>query len=288
MDWFALALLSAFVLATSDAFTKKLLRGYAARDMAVVYAVFTALCLVPWLILCWPEQIPAPLWDWIAAALPLEIAGMLLYYAALRDSPLALTVPYLAFTPALILVTGWVVLGELPTWEGGGGVLLVVAGAYLLNIEHVSEGGWMAPLKAIWREPGSRRMLGAAAIYSLTSVFGKGALQYVAPDFFGPFYFLVLGVATPLLLFVREPRALRVLVRQPMAHLFLGALGAAMVLTHFMSLALVETAYMIAVKRTSLLFAIIYGAVMFGERQLATRLPAGVLMVLGVALLAQH
>jgi hypothetical protein len=43
-------------------------------------------------------------------------------------------------------------------------------------------------------------MLGAAAVYSLTSVMGKAAMHYVPPLFFGPFYFLVLGLATPLAL----------------------------------------------------------------------------------------
>ena len=42
---------------------------------------------------------------------------------------------------------------------------------------------------------------------------------------------------------------------------------------------------MIAVKRTSLLFGILYGALFFREPGLARRLPAGALMVAGVALI---
>jgi drug/metabolite transporter (DMT)-like permease len=42
---------------------------------------------------------------------------------------------------------------------------------------------------------------------------------------------------------------------------------------------------MIAVKRTSLLFGILYGALIFREPGLARRLPAGGLMVAGVALI---
>jgi hypothetical protein len=50
-----------------------------------------------------------------------------------------------------------------------------------------------------------------------------------------------------------------------------------------MALQQVEVAYMIAVKRTSLLFGILYGALLFREPGLRTRLPAGVLMLIGVA-----
>jgi drug/metabolite transporter (DMT)-like permease len=58
---------------------------------------------------------------------------------------------------------------------------------------------------------------------------------------------------------------------------------AVMVVTHFMALAQVEAAYMIAAKRTSLLFGMLYGAMLFGERHLGRHLLAGALMVAGVA-----
>jgi hypothetical protein len=47
----------------------------------------------------------------------------------------------------------------------------------------------------------------------------------------------------------------------------------------------VEVAYMIAVKRLSLVFGILYGAVLFKEPGLGHRLPAGGLMLAGVGLI---
>jgi len=44
-------------------------------------------------------------------------------------------------------------------------------------------------------------------------------------------------------------------------------------------------AYMVAVKRTSLLFGLLYGAWLFGESGLRKNLLAGLLMVLGVYLI---
>lgn len=54
-----------------------------------------------------------------------------------------------------------------------------------------------------------------------------------------------------------------------------------MILTHFMALALTETAYMIAVKRVSILLGIVLGAGFFAERHLARNLFAGALTVGG-------
>jgi uncharacterized membrane protein len=67
--------------------------------------------------------------------------------------------------------------------------------------------------------------------------------------------------------------------------LVVAALNALMVFTHFLALARVEVAYMVAIKRTSLLFGILYGALLFGETGLASHLAAGALMVAGVAVI---
>jgi drug/metabolite transporter (DMT)-like permease len=53
-----------------------------------------------------------------------------------------------------------------------------------------------------------------------------------------------------------------------------------------MAIARMEVAYMIAVKRTSLLFGILYGALLFGEKRLGLHLLAESFMVAGVALIA--
>lgn len=60
---------------------------------------------------------------------------------------------------------------------------------------------------------------------------------------------------------------------------------AAMVVTHFYAIEHIEVAYMIAVKRTSLLFGMLYGAWLFRETGLVKNLVAGAMMVLGVYLI---
>jgi drug/metabolite transporter (DMT)-like permease len=221
--------------------------------------------------------------------LPFEILAMWLYMQAIRDCPLSLTLPYLAFTPVFNVVTGYVLLGETVTLPGFAGITLVVCGAWLLNSDARHDGrgpAFLTPFKAIVRERGSRLMLAVAALYSLTSVMGKGALQYVTPGFFGPFYFVLLGVATSVLFASRDVRTWRVLGRHPWAQLLVGLFMGAMVVAHFYAIAHVEVAYMIAVKRSSLLFGMLYGAWLFGETGLRRNLAAGMLMIAGVYLIA--
>ncbi|MFY9973175.1 MAG: DMT family transporter, partial [Chromatiaceae bacterium] len=268
--------------------TKAWLQGFSARELTLVRLGGAALLMTPLLADLPPlRTLPAPFWGWLAALVPLELVAMLLYMRAIRDHPLSLTLPYLAFTPVFAVVVAWLLLGERVSLQGAGGILLVVAGAWLLNGDRVGRDwrSWTDPLRAILREPGSRLMLAVAAIYAVTSTLGKGAMTYMAPEDFGAFYFAVLGISVVLLFALPRPGSLLKIARRPLPVLAVAALMASMAYSHFLALQQAEVAYMIAVKRTSLLFGILYGALIFREPGLARRLPAGGLMVAGVALI---
>jgi len=289
LSWFWLALLCAFSLASADALTKKALADYTAKELVLIRFGCTGLVLAPLVWATPPPPLPLVFWGWLGLLVPLEITAMWLYMRAIRDSPLALTLPYLAFTPVLTTLTGWLLLGEQVSGQGFGGILLVVVGAYLLNVQHArGQRGWsvvLVPLQAIARERGSRLMLAVATLYSLTAVLGKVVLQYMPAPLFGPFYFVLLGGITVLAIALSEPGTLRVIGRRPGWHVIIALLMGGMVVTHFLAVARVEVAYMIAVKRTSLLFGILYGALLFSESGLRRHLLAGGLMVAGVALI---
>jgi drug/metabolite transporter (DMT)-like permease len=103
---------------------------------------------------------------------------------------------------------------------------------------------------------------------------------------FGAVYFnlfaLLLVCAAPL---SRSTRARSILGR-PLAGLLLGGLSAVMIFSHFAAIARIDAAYMIAVKRTSLLFGVLYGGLWFREEHIAERLLGAALMLAGVLLIA--
>ncbi|CAK9194797.1 unnamed protein product [Sphagnum troendelagicum] len=63
-----------------------------------------------------------------------------MYQRALHVSPLSVTVPYLAFTPVLLLFTGYIVVHESPSSQGLLGVFVVTLGGYLLAIDQTHGG----------------------------------------------------------------------------------------------------------------------------------------------------
>lgn len=288
MQWLHLTLLSAFCIATADALTRKYLQGYSARELVIIRFGMPGLLLLPLLAIQPMPSLAIEFWYWMAAVVPLEVIAMLLYSQAIRDTSLSLTLPYLAFTPVFNTLTGYVLLQEQVSLTGFAGILLVVCGAWLLNLEHARGERFdaLAPFRAIITERGSRLMLITAALYSLTSVLGKGALAYTTPVFFGTFYYVLLGFVVMVIFSIGTRSTVHVIWRQPAAHLAIGVFMGVMVLAHFFAIQHVEVAYMIAVKRTSLLFGILYSVLLFHERARVEHFLAGGLMLVGVYLIA--
>lgn len=288
MTWLVYALGAAASMAVMDALTKRFLSDCAPTEALLVRVAFPAALLTPLLFLAPAPTLGADYWSWLVVAIPLEILAEFLYIQGIRSSPLALSVPYLAFTPVFITFTGWLLLGEAVGLWGFLGVLLVVLGAYYLNLDPATlgrPGGWLAPLRAIGQERGARYVLGVALIYSLTAVLAKGSLLKAGSLAAVAIYFGVEALCILLLLAVKEPRTLRRAFSRLPVRLGLGVVGAVSVTATFLAFGAVETAYAIAVKRTSILFAIVLGAVWFHERRFGHHFTAGAVMVGGVALM---
>jgi uncharacterized membrane protein len=145
----------------------------------------------------------------------------------------------------------------------------------------------LEPLRAIFRERGSRYMLFVAAIFSVTAVLGKLALQQSSLTFFPPFYYILLVSAmTPIVLFriISGRSKVDLSGRQVLLYFLLGCVFLLTVYTHFSAIAQANVAYMISIKRLSLLFGVIYGGMLFKEEKIAVRLGAALLMFIGAAL----
>jgi drug/metabolite transporter (DMT)-like permease len=289
MHWFGLAMICAASVAAADAASKRMFKGYATGELAIVRFGLPALLLLPLLVVVRPTLPRAEFWYWVLPAIPLEILAEALYIRALRGSPLYLCLPMLALTPLSTSLVGYLLLGESLTAGGLAGIGMLVVGAYALNIEQARVAEpvtWFAPFGAIARSHGARAMLAVAAIWSVTAVLSKGAMAHMPAMGFAPLYVGLVGIANLLFFGTRTPGAWRRLREAPLPVLLVAGLLATSYLAHYAALAQVETAYMIAVKRTSILFGILWGALLFGERRPWQHLAAGGIMFAGLALLA--
>ncbi len=214
-------------------------------------------------------------------ALPLESIALVLYIRALSISPLSLTTPFLSFTPAFLVLTSPFMLGEFPGAYGIAGILLITAGAYMLNLSS-ARSGILEPFRMIFKEKGSFMMLSVAFIYSITSNFGKMGVLYSSPSFFAASYFTLLAAvfSVPVL----KNSSWRAVFRKEL--FIIGALSSIMISFHMAAIKLIYVSYMISIKRSSLLFGIIFGVIFFKEKGFRERLAAGLIMILGMMIIS--
>jgi len=230
----------------------------------------------------------------------LNFGASYLFLSALRVGELGITYPLLALTPIFVIPLEWLLLGDLPGPWGGVGVALIVGGVYLLNFTARSS-GLLAPFLALSRDAGAVRMLVVAVLWSLGGTLDRVAVLESSPTFYG--FMLSAGLAALYLpwmlmkhfrrrpptvgaLSVRDdvipPRRLHLLVPLLAVH---GVLFAAMLLLQMEALTLALASYVLSIKRSGAVLAVVIGAMAFGERSTGSRLVGSLVTVAGAALL---
>ncbi|WP_353118649.1 DMT family transporter [Nitratidesulfovibrio sp.] len=292
MSWTLPALLAA-VLAALDATLLRRFAGDLPPARMVAYPVFWS--LPPFLVLLAVRglpDLPAPFWLATLVAVPVNMAGHLLTAWAVRLSPVSRTVPYLCFSPAFVVLHEYLLLGVAPRPAGVAGVLLVVAGSWVLNAGNDAEdaaahvanpaamrdaggavrrgGGVLArllrPFRTLATERGSRIMLGVALLWSLGSVLNRQMVLHATPAVAGGVFFAIYGpvMLAALMLFggVRP----RMLLDRPLRGATMGAVLFLAAYAHFTAMSLTTAANMIAVKRLDGVFAVLMDKLADGVR----------------------
>ncbi len=225
------------------------------------------------------------LWRW-GGSLLLNIVANLLFMAAVRRSPLSLTIPYLAFTPAFTAILSLIIYQEVPSAWGWAGIFTIVLGAFFLNS---GAGGPMAVIRALWRERGSVYMVIVAMLWSITPMFDKDAARLTNPVWHTTMLNTGLFLAYLLILMVRrEP--LREVVRElrviPGWVILSGAASAFAMTAQLAAYKFVEIAYVETLKRAvGVLAAMGIGYFVFHEGDIRRRLVGAVVMLAGVAMI---
>lgn len=286
MLWAVLSLTSAFSLATADALTKRVLNEHDEYMVAWFRLLLTLPFLMPFLLFIELPKVDSHFYSAFFIALPLEVLATILYIKALKSSPLSLTLPFLSLTPVFLIAFSYLILGEKVSIAGGLGILLIAGGSYMLNFHQIGR-GLLEPFRAVLREKGSILMAITALIYSVTASLGKVAIMHSSPVFFGVTYYIVLTALFSLFMLFWRRHGNACSDRKGMAKAMLipCAFNSIMVLTHMIAVSLINVAYMIAVKRTNIIFGVIYGYLLFKDKDIGERSFGAALMFIGFVLI---
>jgi drug/metabolite transporter (DMT)-like permease len=279
--WLILGIFTAFFEAVKDVFSKQNLKKSDEYVVAWSLSFFSVIFLLPWVLY---TGIPALNSQFAIALLiggSINAVTAVLYIKAIKVSDLSLTVPLVALTPLFMLLTSPLIVGEYPKLFDYIGILLIVIGSYLLNIKEKSQ-GYLAPFKALVKEPGPKFMLIVAFLWSITSNFDKIGVQNSSPIFW---LFSLFGTMSILLLPIllhKTPNPSRKILQQLPMLATMGFFNAVGVLCQMQALTLTLVVQVIAIKRTSVLMGVLFGHFIFKEQDIQQRLLGAGIMVLGV------
>ncbi|MBC16508.1 MAG: hypothetical protein CL942_05595 [Desulfovibrio sp.] len=284
MIWFTLSLAAAFLMASNSAYMKRFFSHVSSWEMCVIPFLYSIpFCGTGLLLVDKPPIGPVfyPALSWVV---PVTMVAIVLHFRAIHLSPLSLTLPFLSFTPVFVLLTGDIILDEHISMAGTAGMLLVVVGGYVVNLDSARY-GVLEPIRAIFREPGSGLMLIVAGLYAFASVGGKVIIINSSPLYAGLLIFCLLGLLVPLILIGVGKASFRTVTAKPLLGIGSGLILFLEVITHNLAMSMVAAAYMITIKRMAGLFSVLYGWLLFNETGIRYRLIGTGIMTVGAALI---
>lgn len=285
MTWILLSFLSALSEAVKNYFSKKTLQKIDEYAMAWALRFFALPFLIPLLFFITLPPLDFIFYIALLIGGSMDAMASILFMKSIKNSPLSLTIPLVAFTPLFIIITAPFIVDEFPSKLGFIGVLFIVLGAYWLNIAEKHK-GFMEPLKALIREKGCLMMLGVAFIWGISSNIDKIGIIHSSPIFWTIAHtsFLSLFLFFPLI-----TRKLKINIKQISINLkaftLIGILSALELFFQMNAIKIAIVSYVISIKFTSIIISVLFGFFLLNEVKIKDRLLGASIMILGVVII---
>lgn len=283
MIWFPLAVTTALCESGCDFWIKRnTQKQIDAELIAFSLRLFAAATLFPLLFFIpWPE-LSRKFWLAWALSSTINAGANLLYVKALEKSDLSLCTPMLLFTPLFMLLTSPLILGEFPNIFGIVGVLFIVSGTYFLNFSKHHK-SWIQPIRILLGHRGPRYFLLIAFLWSISANIDKVGVQESSPIFWA--FAIEFGIAIGLLPFLLKRRGFRAscaaIKKNARTLAPVGVLSGVGITLQMIAIQITLVAYVIAIKRMSTVFSVLWGHIFLRESGGKKRIIASIIMLLG-------
>lgn len=284
MIWIIFAFLTAFFESIKDVLSKKSLKEIDEYMVAWALWFFPFPLLIIVLLVTGIPHIKQAFWLALFIGGMLNVLATIFYMKAIKYSDLSISVPLVAFSPLFLLITSPLIVGEFPNQYGLIGVLLIVIGSYLLNIKKRSE-GILQPLKALVKEKGPRLMLLVALIWSISANIDKIGVLNSSPFFWVTAMSGFISIALLPLVIQRIPKQGTELKNWTATLFPIGMVYGITILNQMIAINLAIVPYVISIKRTSTVMAVIWGHLIFKEKNIRDRLAGVIIMIIGVLMI---
>jgi uncharacterized membrane protein len=282
MLWFTLASCSALLSAAAAVIQKKVLFQLNALEFSF---------LVSLIILIFSSCIPFAMdvtsitpstFMIIVGKSILGGAAFLFVMMSLEHNQISTALPILGMTPAVTALAALVIIGEsLQDWEWLG-IGMMMAGTYVLEKRPAQK--IFQSFEEIFRSKKHYYMYGALGLFAVSSVFDKLLVGGYNTDPLVVLFYqhIVYCAMFGALLFIRKQSFQAAVQKGTLALPFIVAVAFLTIAYRFTQLEATKfapVALVLAVKRTSILFASFFGGRIFSEERLTQKLIGGALIV---------
>jgi drug/metabolite transporter (DMT)-like permease len=199
-----------------------------------------------------------------------------------------LSVAYPLSQTAMVYVPLWGVflLGERLSPIGVAGILLVIAGAWTVQLQQLSLAELVRPFRSL-ASPSVRAALGAGLVYSFGAIVDKTGVRVYSPAHFT--YLLVVMMLTLMSANLLRPRYRPLILAEWRENrrliLVSGPVMMGSFLTFRYGLKLAPMSYAVPVRQVSILVGVLIGVLFLGEPCGRVRLVAALLILAGAVLI---
>ncbi len=290
--WQVLSLICMVSFATQNLIVKGLTQQ-GVRSKFILWALVAA--AVPFLLAAYLFSGPHQFLPGFNTVLFFAVLGNILgfygYIRAIHLADVSLVMPLLSLTPFFMLLTSWIMLAEFPDLSGLVGILAVVIGTYLLTRKPGSSG--LKPLAALWENHGCRWALLTAFVWSIQANIDKFGVALSNPIGYTFWFHILFSVLLLPFIFIGEFKLLETGQFRVKGNLnfftgvmgglvLVGTLQALMTIVQMMAIMETQVSYVIAIKRSGMIFVVLLGGIFFNEKYTVRRFLAALVVFSGL------
>lgn len=282
MNWFVLAFISSVTLSLREFIVKKQGKNLSPLFMSwgLTFFSFLIILIINISLLNW-HPLTGSFLKTVFLAAVLDSLATILYFGAIQSGQLSKTIPMLCFIPVVQMFVTPVLVHENLSVTGIAGVLIVVTGSYILNMDR-----WeniLSPFRLLLKEKSCLMMLCVALIWGVSSSFHKIGVRQTDALFWGA---AEIGLICLLLFPVAIKTCKKEFKIVQLKKTFFPAIFSVLtVLTYYWAISLGPVAYVSSVRRLGVLFSMLIGIFIFREQIKPTGFAGGVIMIAGALII---